>query len=694
VDSDPVNWGWLCDKGRFGFEALNSPARSAHPMVRRAGPGPNGASANGETGKELVRASWPEAFSEIASQLAGVPGEAIGVIGGARLPNEDAYAWAKLARAVLHTDNVDAQLGDGLPGDLVASLPRATIDQVCEAPIIITVAPDIKEELPVLYLRLRHAVVEKQASLIELSPVPTGLSPLAAQRLRYVPGELGTLVRALCADSPVANDVAGVAAEEVERARLAISSAKNADAASAGQAGARPEQAGMAGAAPRVAVVLGRPSLAEPSAGAVEAALTLAALAGVSFLPVLRRSNVNGAIDLGLSPGLLPGRVGLSEGRAWYERLWGAALPAAKGLDTIGMLTKAAAGAMQVLFLVGADPLSDCPDKELAKLALERTRFVVAVDALPTASSALADVVLPAAIYTERHGTFTNIEGRITWLGKKVTGPGTARPDWMIAVELAKRLGGDLGASSLEDLWAEVEMVSELHRGVSKALHESLNGRDGVVVPLGPGGGLARRREALEPLDPMADPGIASADTHPVPPAAGIALISGSDGDAGDGVTGSLAPPQLMPPPRLQVTSFAATLRPTSPTTAKPSQAAATSGNEGAASGKERVLRLVASRPMWDGGVIVQQSPSLASLHRPLELRANPEDLARLGMKAASQVRVSSQRGSVVVTAMPDAEVPPGIAVLPFNLPEGGAGLLIDASAPHTDVRLGHAEGL
>jgi NADH-quinone oxidoreductase subunit G len=678
VDSDPVNWGWLCDKGRFGFEALNSPERTAHPMARRVAAtaaGANGSGGNGGTNKELVRVSWSEAFSEIASQLAGVGGDAIGVIGGARLPNEDAYAWSKLARTVLHTDNVDAQLGDGLPGDLVASLPRATIDQVCDASLIVTVAPDIKEELPVLYLRLRHAAVESGVPIIELSPVPTGLSSLASQCLRYMPGELAALARALCSDSPVTSDVAGVAAEEVERARTAIATA-----------------------GPRVAVVLGRPSVAEPSTGVTDAALALAGLQGVSFLPVLRRSNVNGAIDLGLSPGLLPGRVGLEDGRAWYERLWGAALPKEKGLDTIGMLTRAAAGAMQVLFLVGADPLSDCPDKELAALALERTPFVVAVDALPTASTAHADVVLPAAIYTERRGTFTNIEGRISWLGKKVTAPGTARPDWMIAVELATHLGGDLGAGSLEDLWAEIERVSALHRGVSRALRESLSGRDGVVVPLGLDGGLAGRPEVPEPLDPMADPGIASADIHPVPPAAGIALVSTPDANAGPS-TERAGTSQVTPPPRIQMKPPARAGKPASPAPSPASNAEVARAEGGGAEGggaaaNERTLRLVASRPMWDGGALVQRSPSLASLHPALELRANPEDLARFGMKPGTQVRVSSQRGSVVVTATPDPSIPTGIAVLPFNLPGGGAGELIDASAPHTDVRLGHAEGL
>ena len=261
VDSDPVNWGWLCDKGRFGFEALNSPERLSRPLVRQ------------EAGTDLVEGAWAAALAEIAGRVSGVPGERIGVLGGARLANEDAYAWAKLARTVLRTDNVDAQLGDGLPGDLVAGLPRATIDQVCDASVILTMAPDIKEELPVLYLRLRHAAVEKSVPIIEISPGPTGLSSVAAERLHYRPGELEGLVKALLGDSPVTDDVAGIAAAKVERARATIASATGDGAGT------------TAPGAPRLAVVVGRASLAEPSTATAGAAQLLAGLPGVSFLP-------------------------------------------------------------------------------------------------------------------------------------------------------------------------------------------------------------------------------------------------------------------------------------------------------------------------------------------------------------------------------------------------------------------------
>ena len=726
VDSDPVNWGWLCDKGRFCFEALNSPDRLAYPLVRRAGGGAP-VSKNGGSPDGLVQASWSEAFAEIIGRLADVRGDRIGIIGGARLPNEDAYAWAKLARTVLRTDNVDAQLGDGLPAELVASLPRATIDQACAAPLVVTMAPDIKEELPVLYLRLRHAAVEDGVQVIELSSVPTGLSSVASQRLRYRPGDLVALARSLSGESPVTEAVGGVPAETVERARDAIAAA-----------------ASTGNPTPRIVVIVGRPSLAELAEDVAEAALQLAHLPGVAFLPALRRANVHGAIDLGLAPGLLPGRTGLEAGREWYERKWGAALPRESGLDTLGMLKRAANGQMDVLFLLGADPISDCPDKDLAVRGLKRARFVVAVDAFSTASTARADVVLPAAIYTERRGSFTNIEGRITWLGQKVTAPGSARPDWMIAVELASRLGGNLGVTSLAELWAEIEVVSPLHQGVSQALLVSRQARNGVVVPLELETTQPELSEVPPPLDPMADPGIASAEIHPVPPVPvsvarvgagrgkapgageedlqaeggaagagpggpGSSPVSGGAGTTGGagsvagssegtataeptrgedaGVAVDLSPlnlPPVNPPPRLQ---------PRAPAAAPVPAPATREGLDEQSS--QPPLRLVATRPMWDGGAFVQHSPSVASLYPPLELRANPDDLGRLGVAQASRVRVSAEgkQASVVVTAIGDPLVPSGTVVLPFNLPGDGAGLLIDASAAVTEISLEKLEG-
>ncbi len=189
IDADPVNHGWLCDKGRFAFESVNSDDRLCEPLVRKNG--------------ELVPATWYEALDAAAAGLtaaqksrAGKPG-AIGVIGGARLTNEGAYAWAKLAKGVLGTDSVDAQLGDGLPAELVLGLPRATIDQAAAADTVVLLSGDLREELPVLFLRLRSAVVDGDLSLVELSPEATSLTPYAEASLRYRPGEATGLARAI-----------------------------------------------------------------------------------------------------------------------------------------------------------------------------------------------------------------------------------------------------------------------------------------------------------------------------------------------------------------------------------------------------------------------------------------------------------------------------------------------------------------
>ncbi len=492
VDSDPVNWGWLCDKGRFAFAAGASPDRISVPLVRH--------------GDELVETSWGEALAVAARGLAAAKaasgGAALGVIGGARLPNEDAYAWAKAARVALGTDNVDAQLGDGLPASTVLGLPRATIDQTAAAGLVITLGPDIKDEVPVLYLRLRDAVRERGLPIVELTPAPTGLSPYAAETVAYRPGEIAALAAAVTGSAPVTDEVAGVSAGTIRVVRAHISRAR--------------EKTG--GDAPSIVVILGRPSLAESEEQVAAAAAELAGLPGVAFLSALRRANVHGALDMGLAPGFLPGRVPLDSGRAWYEHHWGVSLPDGPGLTTAGILDAASRGHIGGLVLLGADPRHDFPDAQLAVKAMLGARFVVAVDTHLTASGRAADVVLPAATWAERRGTFTNLEDRITWLSQLVTPRDGAWPDWIIASELATRMGVDLGFASLGDIWAEVARISPLHQGVT---HEAVAGwraRDGMLVPT--------RREGTgpatnpRPLDPMADPGISSAELHAVAPTA------------------------------------------------------------------------------------------------------------------------------------------------------------------------------
>ena len=452
VDSDPVNWSWLCDKGRFGFEAINSEDRLGEPLI---------AGADGT----LAPARWSDALAAAADAISVAEPSKVAVLGGARLTNESQYAWAKLAKGIIGTDHVDAQLGDGLAAELVLGLPGATIDQVC-APggTVLYLGPDPKEELSVLYIRLKHAVDEDRARIVEVTPTRTGLSPYTASSLQYRPGDLSKVVEVLLSGDVPAAGVAGLDADSLSAASAIVRDAGDA-----------------------LTVVIGRPNLAEDPATIAAAAATVRdAVPGARFLSALRRSNVRGALEAGLTPGMLPGRTTLAAGSPTWSKVWGS-VPTEAGLDATGILTAAAEGRVDVLILLGADPLADFADRSLARRAVAGARTVISLDRFLTASTLQADVVLPVAGETECDGTHTNLEGRVTVLHQKVTPPGTARTDWMIAAELAGRLGGDLGVlGSASELWNELVANSSVHAAVTTAALADPANADGLLLDLDP----------------------------------------------------------------------------------------------------------------------------------------------------------------------------------------------------------------
>jgi NADH-quinone oxidoreductase subunit G len=600
--------------------------------------------------------SWSEALSAAAAGLeaaekAGGP-SAIGVIGGARLTNEAAYAWAKLAKSVIGTDSVDAQLGDGLPAELVLGLPRATIDEACAAPVLISLAGDLREEVPVLFLRLREAIISGNA-LVEISPAPTSLTHLSEAHLPIRPGDAPLVARALTGDDSAATAL-GTHPEGSALADGALAAARAVLAKHTDGDG--------------VVIVVGRPSYAESGEVVAEAIRVLgSALPKATFLPALRRGNVFGALDMGLAPGLLPGRVSLETGRAWFTEAWGS-VPASVGLDSAGILAAMAGGtsaAVTALILLGADPLSDFPDRTVAEAALSAGHFIVAVTGHPSESvDAHADVVLPCAVAHERAGTTTNLEGRVSRLGQKLTAPGFAWPDWMIAAELAVALGADLGVTSNDDLVGEIMRTAPAYAGLTQTVLHSDAAHDGIVMPVVAG---AAQRTTVEPIDPMSLPGVESVERQGAPPRVGTAA---SD-----------------------PTSVPSAARGTSPALLS-GLGQPGSGSTAVPPADNYALRLVAGRRLYDAGSSVTGSPSLTPLVSTLVARANPYDLDRLGAVTGDQVRVRSARGELVLPAQADVGVPKGVVAVDYNVPNGSETVsnavsgLIDSRALVTDVRL------
>ena len=478
VDVESVNHGWLCDKGRFNFESTNSDHRLTTPLIR-----------DKDDQRQLLGSDWGSALAIAAEAIQQAGPERVGLIGGSRLTNEDAYAWSKFAKSVLGTDNVDAQLGDGLPAEIVLALPLATIAEACNADTVLVVGPDIKEELAILHLRLRGAATKGRTKVVEIGPTPTGIEPYAHRSIRCAPGETAKVLDELLgSDDPLA--------KQLKEGSLVV--------------------------------VIGRASLAESEEPTLSLAATIRAeLPHATFLPALRRGNVRGALDMGLAPGILPGRTRLNQPTSALSENWNT-VPTSKGLNTTEMLRAAASGDLDTLILIGADPLSDFPDRNLAAEAIQKVKTLIAVDTFVTDSVAQADVVLPATAYGEQGGTTTNIEGRISRLTQKITSPGSTRDDWMIATELAWRLGGDLDLGSKEEIWREIERVAPSHSDVTLERVESSEAHEGILV----------QRSSIE-LD------LPAPSAPPVADGYGLRLVSGRK--LWDAATATTYSPSLQP---------------------------------------------------------------------------------------------------------------------------------------------------
>ena len=419
VDNDATNHGWLSDKDRFGFEYLRSDDRLDKPLVRRGG--------------ELVEVEWPEALEMVATRLRLIKeedgGEALAVIGGANGTNEDAYALARFTREVLETPHVDSRMDDAMSAHfLAATVDRARIEDLDEADTIFVWAPDLKEEHPTLYLRVRRAAQELGKTLVVVHPRTTGLDDRATHKLTYRPGGGFALLDELAEGK-----------HEAVAAALAVD---------------------------RAVAIVGIASLADGPLLAESAAALVRQKAGSArILPLAPRSNTFGALDMGLAPDLLPGRVATDKtGKSTVEIM--------EGLDK---------GDIRGLVLVGADPLRDMPDAAKASDGLFAAEYVVAIDLFHNDSNADADVILPASGFTEKEGTITNVEGRVQKVNRMRPGPGSARPDWSIIDDLSSYMGSPLGLSSAETIAKEIAETLPVYEGVT---HDRLEWeeRDGVVV--------------------------------------------------------------------------------------------------------------------------------------------------------------------------------------------------------------------
>jgi len=395
-DEYEVNDAWLCDKGRYAYRFPDAPERITTPLIRDHG---------------LEPASFGEVLTKIASW---VDGARVAVLTGGRLMDEDYYSLSKLARTVFKTNDLDHRRGKGAPlaESFAAGAPmHVTYRDVEHAPVILVVGLDAEQEVPILHLRLRKAAAAG-ARIWVLHPRRTRLHDVATHVL-VSPGGEGRLL-------------AGGADPVMDEALEALRDAGDAAVVIAGE-----------------------------RSGAADAAQAELLASGARFAYVTRRAGDRGALRAGVHPSLLPGGRSLGEAGA-VESRWETSIGREPGRDSRGILEACAKREIDVLYLVGVDPLRDFPDGALARRALENVSVKI-VQSLELGSlEPFADAFLPAAPFLEKEGHVTNWEGRGQRFRRVRDPEGMSLPDWEIFASLALACGGDLGFETLDELHEEM----------------------------------------------------------------------------------------------------------------------------------------------------------------------------------------------------------------------------------------------
>jgi len=408
-DKSGINGDFLCNKGRYAFDFANSPERITQPLVRQA---------NGE----MKAVSWEEALTHVGKRFAelrdGRGGKSIGVIGGNRLTNEEAYLLQKFARSVLHTNNIDhhrtadfVAFAQALAGtkDRAASL-RDT--QTAKA--VLLVGGDPTNQSPATAWNLRTAVRLNGAKLYIANTAEIKLRRQAKAFLRVSEFGYGALAAYLGGDDSAANSAA-------------------ADTAALGGFRDAVKAEGS------LLILIGSELRGAELKRLIDFGLTLP---GARFALLGDYANSRGAADMGLLPDLLPGYtpihpIDTQDPKSHIAIEYG--VPTEPGLDMLEIFDAAAKGNLSALYVVGSNPVARYG---VDAITLKDT-FVVVQEMFLTETAALADVLLPAANLYEKSGSVTNSYGDLQQV-KKAGDRAGVRTDFEMIVRIADKMGADV----------------------------------------------------------------------------------------------------------------------------------------------------------------------------------------------------------------------------------------------------------
>jgi formate dehydrogenase alpha subunit len=650
------NYGRLCVKGRFGADFVHHPSRLRTPLIRRTAQWPAQLLRTAATGPADWReATWDEALDLVAERLLDLRArygpDSITANACAKASNEDNYLLQKFLRQVIGTNNVDhcarlchAGSVAGLQLAIGSSAMSNSIAEMAHLECFMVIGSNTAETHPVIATFLKQAVHKNGATLIVVDPRQTEMTRHATLWLRQRPGTDTALFNAMA--HVVVNEqlynrdfIAQRTEGFAEYMESLNHSAKTPEWAE-GITGVPAEQIRQAArlyATANSAAMYWGMGISQSTHG-TDNTLTLTNLAllcghvgrpGTGLNPLRGQNNVQGCSDSGGLPSFYTAYQPVTDDviRRKFEEAWHTPLPGRPGLTTTEMVDGILTGQVKGWYVMGENPLMSEPNLRHAQHAVEQLEFFVAQDIFFNETNVYADVILPAASFAEKDGTFTNSDRRVQRGRKAVPPPGQARSDWEIISDLARRVVRRIGNSfyaaagdtwlaqwsyrDSEEIWEEMRRVTPDFWGITYA---RLEREGGVHWPC------------------------------PAPDHPGTPYLFAEDFPRG---RGKFWPVEY--------------------------------GTESELPDDDYPFILSTGRVLyhWHGGTMTRVS-ALDAIWPECTVELHPRDAARLGLTTGDWVDLGSRRGTITARLLVTGRSPEGTVFIPFHFAEAAANVLTD----------------
>ncbi len=490
-----VNQGHTCLKGRFAFEFYKHPDRLKTPLIKRNG--------------KFEPVEWDEAYDFITEKLTKIKekygADAIGAISSSRATNEENYLMQKMMRVAVGTNNIDgcarvchAPTAYGMQQAFGTGAATNSIDDLYKTDLIFVFGANPSHAHPVTGAKIKQLLMQGIPGIV-VDPVKTELAKLATYHLQLRPGTnvalLNMLGHYIIKENLVNEEFIRKYTEQFENYKNQVESLDmNEMEKITGVSKDLVREAAIAYAKADRAMEFHGLGVTEHYQGS-KTVMLLANLAmmtgnvgkeGVGLNPLRGQNNVQGAADMGVQPHQGAGYLDVNdpEIQKYYARKYGVEkMPEKEGLKIPEMLDAAIEGKFKALWIMGEDTLMTDPNTQHIQKAFDNLELLVVQELFMSATAEAADVVLPAASFFEKNGTFTNGERRVQKVNKVVEPVGDSKPDGQIIIDMMQRLGYEQPTGKKYDAAKILEEIADVIPFMKGVSWERL-GKNGLQWPI------------------------------------------------------------------------------------------------------------------------------------------------------------------------------------------------------------------